>query len=587
MSKRASNNEFDSLDEFFSDKLKDASMQPPERIWEQIEGSLKDDKRKRRFFWLFFCGLIFIGSSLSCYFFLFDSKHENNVKTAQIKNTSTNTKTKKTDIITYKETTKQITETQNTSTEENSLKEKKIDLVKIQLGAFKRQIDLSVFAKTGLDVKSETNDNGITKYYAEVAENQVQKALQQIKQNGFADAFIKRNTNTLLTTKDNQTENKPSVSQPKSKPILALAQNMVYESKEPSLPQPTNSNKVTIADSKLQTTQQNNNAKYPVNEGSVTTNTTPQQNQTKDNNTIKNDVANTITTNSVANSPSQNPDIAVKDSLQKDTNQTIVATNKKDSVIAKTDSIKPLVKTDSSIKEPILNRWALLLTGGPNFFLKNTQNSLFDNSGEKQPITYNTSFKVEYRLLKKIAISAGLNYSYFTAQQDATLFYFPKNLTSDFIFYSSYGPMAVDKNTMLQGYSPLAPITMFHANYSYTSKINTLQIPIEAKWYYVNGKKINLYAALGVSAMFVLSEQTKLSVIKEHFNNDLSYNQINTSKFNALLMLGLGGDIKLYKQLYFTIDGGFRYGAANLSNTSGIKTNPTYFSANGGLKIKL
>jgi hypothetical protein len=587
MSKRASNNEFDSLDEFFSDKLKDASMQPPERIWEQIEGSLKDDKRKRRFFWLFFCGLIFIGSSLSCYFFLFDSKHENNVKTAQIKNTSTNTKTKKTDIITYKETTKQITETQNTSTEENSLKEKKIDLVKIQLGAFKRQIDLSVFAKTGLDVKSETNDNGITKYYAEVAENQVQKALQQIKQNGFADAFIKRNTNTLLTTKDNQTENKPSVSQPKSKPILALAQNMVYESKEPSLPQPTNSNKVTIADSKLQTTQQNNNAKYPVNEGSVTTNTTPQQNQTKDNNTIKNDVANTITTNSVANSPSQNPDIAVKDSLQKDTNQTIVATNKKDSVIAKTDSIKPLVKTDSSIKEPILNRWALLLTGGPNFFLKNTQNSLFDNSGEKQPITYNTSFKVEYRLLKKIAISAGLNYSYFTAQQDATLFYFPKNLTSDFIFYSSYGPMAVDKNTMLQGYSPLAPITMFHANYSYTSKINTLQIPIEAKWYYVNGKKINLYAALGVSAMFVLSEQTKLSIIKEHFNNDLSYNQINTSKFNALLMLGLGGDIKLYKQLYFTIDGGFRYGAANLSNTSGIKTNPTYFSANGGLKIKL
>ncbi len=284
----------------------------------------------------------------------------------------------------------------------------------------------------------------------------------------------------------------------------------------------------------------------------------------------------------MASPPEQTTDVSAKDSAQ-----TIVATTKKDSVIAKTDSVKPLVKTDSSIKEPILNRWALLLTGGPNFFLKNTQNSLFDNSGEKQPITYNTSFKVEYRLLKKIAISAGLNYSYFTAQQDATLFYFPKNLTGDFIFYSSYGPMAVDKNTMLQGYSPLAPITMFHANYSYTSKINTLQIPIEAKWYYVNGKKINLYAALGASALYVLSEQTKLSVIKEHFNNDLSYNQINTSKFNALLMLGLGGDIKLYKKLYFTIDGGFRYGTANLSNTTGINTNLTYFSANGGLKIKL
>ena len=587
MSKQISNNEFDSLDEFFSDKLKDASMQPPERVWEQIEGSLNNDgKRKRRFFWLFFCGLIFMGSSLSTYFFLLDSKNETTVKTTQVKNESINTKITSTEIITSKENKTQITETQYTNTEKNIVKEEKLMLVKIQLGAFKNQINPSVFAKTGLDIKSETAENGITKYYAEVAESEVQQALQQIKQNGFTDAFIKRNT--LLASKDNVIENKPVASQPKTKPVLALVQNTTYESREPVLPQPTNSNKVIIAASKLQTTQQNNNTPSPVNEELIFTNNTPQQNQIKDNSAIKNDVANTITTNSVANSPPQNQGISVKDSLQKDTTeQPVVIANKKDTVIAKTDSVKSLVKTDNSIKEPILNRWALLLTGGPNFFIKNSHNNLFDNSGEKQPITYNTSFKVEYKLLKKIAISAGLSYSYFTAQQDATLFYFPKNLTSDFIFYSSYGPMAVDKNTMLQGYSLQAPTTMFHANYSYTSKINTLLIPIEAKWYYVNGKKINLYAALGTSALLVLSEQTKLSVIKEHFNNDLSYNQINTTKFNALLMLGLGGDIKLYKQLYFTVDGGFRYGTTNLSNTSGIKTNPTYFSASGGLKIKL
>src|SRR6185312_6122252 len=245
-----------------------------------------------------------------------------------------------------------------------------------------------------------------------------------------------------------------------------------------------------------------------------------------------------------------------------------------------------VARTDEPPVIEKMSRWALLLTGGPNFFVKNTSNSLGSTSGETQPITYNGSIKAEYRLFKNIAISAGLNYSYFTAQQDATLFYFNKNQTTDFIFYSSYGPMAVDMNTMLQDFSPAAPVTMFHASYSYTSKLNTLAVPIEAKWYFVNGKRINLYTDLGANAMFVISEQTKLAVIKEHLTNNITYNQINTAKFNALLMLGLGGDVKLYKKLYFTVDGGFRYGATNLSNTTGIKTNPTYFSVNGGLKIK-
>jgi hypothetical protein len=229
----------------------------------------------------------------------------------------------------------------------------------------------------------------------------------------------------------------------------------------------------------------------------------------------------------------------------------------------------------------------LLLTGGPNFFIKNTQSNLFAAPGEKQPSTYNATLKVEFKPFKRLAFTAGISYSYFIAQQDATAFSFNKNLTSDYIFYSSYGPMAVDKNTMLQGFSTLAPVTMFHANYSYTSRINTLLVPVQAKYYYMNSKRINLFADIGVSGMMVLSQQTNLSVIKENLTNNISYNQITTTKFNGLLMLGLGGDVRLYKQLYFTIDGGFRYGITNLSNTSGIKTSPAYFSANVGIKIKL
>jgi len=582
MSKQISNNGFDSLDEFFNDKLKDASMQPPEKVWQQIEGLLnKDKKRKRGFIWLFFCGLLFIGLGMATYVFIADKTEVKNSKKADIKVAASILK-KETTATLPKEATTNMTQTDTVNTKENIVKEEKINTVQIQLGAFRNQVDKAIFNKTQLEIKSETNDNGITRYYAEIPENESPQALMQVKQAGFANAFIKRNT--LLATKNNSSDKKPLVSQPKSNPTLTITQNMVLnKDKESILPQPTNTKKGANTTSKANVSQQNNNVPVSANKEFIAINTTPQQNQIKDSSEIKNAVINPT----VTHSSEPNQDALVKDSLQKDTIVEPVVSNKKDSVLAKPDSIKSLIKADSSIKELLLNRWALLLTGGPNFFLKNTQNNLFDISGEKQPITYNTSFKIEYRLFKKIALSVGLNYSCFTARQDATLFYFPKNLSNDFIFYSSYGPMAVDKNTMLQGYSPLAPVTMFHANYSYTSKVNTLLIPIEAKWYYVNGKKINLYAALGGSAMLVLSEQTNLSIIKEHITNNVSYSQINTTKLNALLMLGFGGDIKLYKQLYFTVDGGFRYCSTNLSNTAGIRTNLAYFSANGGLKIKL
>ncbi|HKC67477.1 MAG TPA: outer membrane beta-barrel protein, partial [Bacteroidia bacterium] len=265
--------------------------------------------------------------------------------------------------------------------------------------------------------------------------------------------------------------------------------------------------------------------------------------------------------------------------------------------VAATDSIKteekkkdePIAKKDSlpAPPMPLTERWALLFTGGPNLCIKNSSNSLFNIAGEKQPVTYNAAFKAEYKLVRNLSVSAGLNYSYFTAQQDVTLLYFNRFQTTDFIFYSSYGPMAVSMSNMLQGYNPGPGITTLKINYSYTSKLNTLQIPLEAKWYFANTAKINLYTALGGNVMFVLSEQTKLTTINEHVTNTYTFNQVNSSKFNILLMLGLGGDVRLYKKLYFTIDGGFRYGAVNLSTAVGARTYPTYFSINGGLKFKL
>jgi hypothetical protein len=655
MSKLGSNNETDSLEEFFSDRLKNESMQPSEQVWERIEGSLRQDKKRRRgFIWLFFGGLFFIGAGISTYVFMHNKNElvspktttvtadkKTNEKIAETKTTSTknNTDVNAETIIAsaekgnvVKENTATESITNETIKKENTAKEEKTKIVRIQLGAFKKQIDKSIFDKTGLVIKQETNESGVTRYYAEVSENEKQEALQKVQQAGFADAFVKNNT--LLAGKNEEMKSVESANQPaQTKSNLVAAKNneekktvrntaptstklnvvaaptknagtVSSQAKNTNADLPLANNVIALKNeaAKNETVKTNSDEtkQSPSNEVAATNINAASTTKKEDVKTVdetklapSNEVAATNTvseTNKVPEETKTEPEVVKQNEIVAKTDTTVVAT------VTKTDSVKtedkkkdePVVakaKTDST--PTLTERWALLLTGGPNFFLRNTNNSLVNTLGEKQPTTYNTSLKVEYKLLKRISVSAGINYSYFTAQQDATLFSFNKNQTTDFLFYSSYGPMAVNMNTMLQGYSMAAPVTYFHANYSYTSKINTLQVPIEAKWYFVNGKRINLYTALGASGMFVISEQTNLSVIKETMTNNVSYNQVNTTKFNALLMFGLGGDVRLFKKLYFTVDGGFRYSATNLSNTTGITTNPTYFSVNGGLKIKL
>jgi|GEM_PF-4615262 len=647
MSKVGSNNETDSFEEFFSSRLKNESMQPSEQVWERIEGSLRQDKkRKRRFIWLFFCGLIFIGAGISTYIFINVKNNLTNLSSKDLKNKLTSavtdkkvvTETVKKEATLIRNETNVNTETaiasiekvtainenakekninKENATNKSTAKEEKANVVRIQLGAFKKQIDKSIFDKTGLVVKGETSENGVTRYYAEVSENEKQEALQKVQQAGFTDAFVKHNI--LLGIKNDEVKGVENIYKPvqHNSNLLVVRNNEVKRVNKNTEPAPTKLNEIAttkpivnqITKNINAARTKNTNADLPLansgisikNESSKNENVRAAIDETKQETT--NEVE-TTNTNIVSADDKQVEEakiepvdvkqnvVAVKTDTEIKKDTAIVAVvNKEDS--AKTDDKKkdePLIaktKTDSLPSTEKMSRWALLLTGGPNLFLKNTSNSLFNTTGEKQPPTYNASVKMEYKLFKKVAVSIGLNYSYFTAQQDATIFYFNKNQTADFIFYSSYGPMAVNMNTMLQDFNPAPWITTLKASYSYTSKINMLQVPIEAKWYFINGKKLNLYTVLGASGMFVVSERTNLSVIKEHMTNNLSYNQVNTTKFNALLMLGLGGDVRLYKKLYFTVDGGFRYGTANLSNTAGIKTYPTYFSINGGLKIRL
>ncbi|HKC67232.1 MAG TPA: hypothetical protein VKG26_03320, partial [Bacteroidia bacterium] len=286
MSKLGSNNETDSLEEFFSGKLKNESMVPSDKVWQQIEGSLSQDKkRRRRFIWLFFSSLFFIATGIATYVVM--GNHAA-ISLSKINNVKNKTAATTVDIKTPAETAVTenniSTKTNITSPEkeniaaENAGREEKVSTVKIQLGAFKKQIDKSMFDKTGLDIKQETNENGITRYYAEVPENQKQEALQKAQHAGFADAFVREDM--LLAVKNSEAKN-IIPAKPVTQPAAALLATKNTEAKNKT-------KNITLAN--VPVVAPTKNSKPVVNDTKNTNNELP---VASNNHTAKNDVAKT------------------------------------------------------------------------------------------------------------------------------------------------------------------------------------------------------------------------------------------------------------------------------------------------------
>ncbi len=141
-------------------------------------------------------------------------------------------------------------------------------------------------------------------------------------------------------------------------------------------------------------------------------------------------------------------------------------------------------------------------------------------------------------------------------------------------------------STLLQEFFIAALIDTFHAKYSYTSTVQTLNIPLEVNFHFLNKSRFNLYVGLGANSSFVLAQQTHLTIIKENSTNDVSYSNVGVNKFNAMLMMSLGCDIRLAKHWYITLLPSYKYGITNMSAVSGTNYKPVFLSVNAGVKFK-
>jgi hypothetical protein len=159
-------------------------------------------------------------------------------------------------------------------------------------------------------------------------------------------------------------------------------------------------------------------------------------------------------------------------------------------------------------------------------------------------------------------------------------------MTNDYIVNSSFGQMAIDNGTLMQGFFMIAPVDSFYAAYKYTSTIQSINIPLQLNWYFLNKSRIKLYSSVGLNTNYIISQQSHLTLIKEHHVDDIYYKNIQTNKINGLLLLSLGCDVRLTKRLYFTLAPSYKYALTNYSKVSGIVFKPSSISTAGGFKFR-
>jgi hypothetical protein len=635
MTERRSNNEFDSLESFFHGKLRDASFANEEGPWKQIEAELErmeKEKRKRRFFWFFFSGIALLGGLAALWFFVLDEKIQDK-ETTKNSHAIVSSDTKQTHVASKQNSlsantnsNSQNVPSQNTQADQTAMEAKKQseeDLTtnsiaksssvnnftapnsRIQLAACRNKANPAIFKNLPFVVTEVEGKDGFTRYFAETEVND--EALQTVRSAGFAGAFVKKdldpstqgtivkeassqesNTTLYAASVSNQNKNEPAHPQTVSRDKKTNENSSSSVENKPSgVQNVASTNIVQNADntSSKEEPAPNSNATNvnpaSVNSISNATKTENPSNVTSENSNAVNSESRTGITDTLQNT------VATQTTKTDTASPVAIAETRQDSVPRKEEPKDSSKTTTADVNPaPFSPEWAIMLLAGPNIFTSQAQSHLFPTSGESQPISLNTELKLQFRPIKLLSFSGGVNYTTYSAKQDRTSFRFNKLQTSDYIFYSAFGPMAAPMSTMLDGYSMLAPFDTFNCAYSQNSKLNMLNVPIEVNLHVLNKSRINVFMGVGANNSFALSQQSTLTLHKEHFDNNISYNKVTVSPFSLSLIFSLGCDVRIGKKLYLSFVPSYRYGVTNLSTTSGTTFSPAYFSGNAGLKFR-
>lgn len=552
--KKNHNSPPDDLERFFKDQLGDGSMEPSPGLWDKIESEL-DEKKKPA---LLFPGLgllllVAVGISLGVYFY--GSKPKDAKKDA---------------ILAKQETAKQTDAQQlamNPAAENNSQQSEpsgEQNTARAENGANSTSAPADLNQqRTGKEIKNTVNANE-QKLPSNVNTSSDNKAAEDKAVQSQGSVIAINNTNASVSsansgelsptesshmqvkseTASGNSDKEKSNTFGKTRPVLGSNLNKTKAESATALPANTNDKEIAAGDS-------------PGNPAvvSASVNSTEQ---------LATDTKNNSVTESEA---------AKNDAV------TTATTNQNAEAKAPASAVKP----DSLPAEEPYGKLALSVGIG----LSQVMNSNLPQ-GEHWLSSFGDECKLQFRPVKYLSVNVGVGYSFYKTSRDATDFVFDKQGTGDYIFQTTVGNIAMDYANLKQGSENTpAAVTKLRAKYAYDSQIDFVNLPVEVQAHFVNRKKFRMWSGLGVNTSYVLSQNTRFSVIKDKETEDYTYSDVLIQRMNSYLTVSLGCDIKFRDKMYVYISPSYRYGFTNMSRGTGITFRPQAFMAVAGIKFIL
>jgi hypothetical protein len=570
MKDQHSDNELDNL---FRDGLEGFEMEPSGKVWENIEKNLDGKSRKPKLIFWLFCGLGVLLTGTAVFFMLNSKSIINNPGTAPLsektnfKNVSIPLKAAKTRTGTGKnipENPASLNLKNTTTTTEHD---------------------------PGHSDKINSLDKGIS-----TTDQNKNKDPLPLKTNPVTDIapLITGKQKVSIANHGNSGRNDQEIKNNKN----ITSDTLTAKKEEPALSTPpADLNKTTTASKK-------NNTKDPVtSNGKDPVTIVPAGDGNKGKAEINMNKKNTKDPAVNGNDPvvTRNDGNAAITIQNKKNSDSLNAATPADTIAAITSDSSAQVKKDSlamaaadsakKVLPPADNPFSAVAIStyfSPDYFAAKVSSAqeTFMPGAESHNIRFSFGLKAEFRPVRMLGIQLGLAYSEISQQGTKQRIWFPKNISTPYTFYSSLGEMQVDPDVMKDGFSMMAPLTQFPADYTYSQKVSFINVPLNIKLHF-GKKKFSFTVLAGLNTQYAYKQKSQIILHKEHFDNVVNYSDVKVNKINYSALAGLGAEYKINKRIGIYVEPNVRYSVNDLSKVPGISNKPLIIGANTGVTFYL
>lgn len=199
--------------------------------------------------------------------------------------------------------------------------------------------------------------------------------------------------------------------------------------------------------------------------------------------------------------------------------------------------------------------------------------------GETEKFSYTIGAKAEYALSYNFSIGAGLAYEVYAFNINPCTIYAQKQSDGDVGYYFTTSSGVAECPSY--GYTTVGQSILMNAS----STRRYLELPLLAKYYIVNAKKLRLYAVAGLEPCFNLGDNIVM-------NWQNSWNEGGTVTVNSFegsrnfyfsYYIGAGVTYKMGRYLSIYIEPGMHNAVTPIDDQIAVTTSPKLFSASVGL----